>query len=343
MRADLPQRPGTITGKGRQGQSVMIRAMPAARPPVSVRLVTVDASHAGQRLDNFLIGELKGVPRTRIYRLLRKGEVRINRGRARPDYRLQSGDVVRIPPVRQAEALAVHVDPERYRWLLERIRYEDDAVLVLDKPAGLPVHAGSGVGVGVIEAWRALRPEPIELVHRLDRDTSGCLLLAKSRPVLLALHRAWREGGVDKHYLALVKGEWRGGALTVDAALEKSPEAGQGKVTASARGRAAVSHFRPRERFSDTTLVDVELVTGRMHQARVHAAGLGRPIAGDDKYGARDFNRALHALGLRRLFLHAARLRFPHPATGLAHTVESPLPDDLRALLARLRDRPDAL
>jgi 23S rRNA pseudouridine955/2504/2580 synthase len=310
----------------------------------AVEHVTVDADHAGQRLDNFLLTALKGVPRTHVYRLLRKGEVRVNKGRARPDYRLEAGDVVRLPPVRRGESAgrelaARAVAGGKFDWLDERVLFEDEHLLVLDKPAGLAVHGGSGVSVGLIEALRQLRPQNpfLELAHRLDRETSGCLMIAKSRKALVRLHALLRDGGLDKYYLALVAGPWRGGARTVEAALEKQRPGGQRHVTVGEEGKESASRFRPVEKFRDQTLVEIHLLTGRMHQARVHAAHIGHPIAGDDKYGARDFNHGMKALGLTRLFLHAARLEFRHPLTGQSLRVTAPLPGELDRVLANLR------
>ena len=318
----------------------MKKAVDPATP--AVRYLEIDETRAGQRLDNFLIATLKGVPKSHIYRILRKGEVRINKGRARPDYRLEEGDVVRIPPLRQAPPPLKAGGPEAaegYAWLLPRILFEDDDLMVVNKPAGLAVHAGSGVSVGLIEALRGLRPQApfLELAHRLDRETSGCLLLAKSRPALIALHRMLRDGKMEKRYLALVAGTWRGGARAVRASLEKNrPRSGERMVEVSEDGKESASRFIPHQRFGSATLMEIQLLTGRTHQARVHAAHLGHPIAGDDKYGDREFNRRLHKLGLRRLFLHAQRLRFMHPLTGYTMDIEAPLPDELSTLLERL-------
>ncbi|MCR4300263.1 MAG: 23S rRNA pseudouridine(955/2504/2580) synthase RluC [Sulfuricaulis sp.] len=309
------------------------------RSAPTVRYLEIDETRAGQRLDNFLIAILKGVPKSRIYRILRKGEVRINKSRARPDYRLEVGDVVRIPPLRQAPPLLKAANAETFAWLLPRILHEDDDLMVVNKPAGLAVHAGSGVGVGLIEALRGLRPQApfLELAHRLDRDTSGCLLLAKSRPALMALHRMLRDGKMEKRYLALVAGAWRGGARQVRASLEKNrPRSGERMVEVSENGREAESHFVPQQRFGSASLMEIRLLTGRTHQARVHAAHVGHPIAGDDKYGDREFNRRLQRLGLKRMFLHAHRLRFAHPVNASKMDVEAPLPAELSSLLERL-------
>ncbi|MEK7261664.1 MAG: 23S rRNA pseudouridine(955/2504/2580) synthase RluC [Pseudomonadota bacterium] len=312
---------------------------PARDTQSSVRHVEIDATRSGQRLDNFLLTTLKGVPKSRIYRLVRKGEVRVNRGRTKPDYRLQTGDIVRLPPVRMAPA-AEQVPPERFAWLADRIIYEDEHLLAVDKPAGFAVHAGSGVAFGLIEGLRALRPEApmLELAHRLDRDTSGCLLIAKSRPALLGLHQALKTGGIAKRYLALVRGLWRGRQRTITAALERHERGGERMVEAGEEGKTAASVFHPRTRYTEAgaTLVEVELLTGRTHQARVHAAHAGHPIAGDDKYGDREFNRELRAVGLKRLFLHAWRLNFKHPLTNSKMALEAPLAPELSALLERL-------
>ncbi|MBI3545509.1 MAG: RluA family pseudouridine synthase [Gammaproteobacteria bacterium] len=314
----------------------------AVKPDASaVRYVEIDDSRAGQRLDNFLIATLKGVPRSHIYRILRKGEVRINRGRVKPDYRLEPGDMVRIPPLRLSAPS--DIDPaqtaEKFAWLQQRILYEDDDLMVVNKPSGLPVHSGSGVNIGLIEALRHVRAQDasLELAHRLDRETSGCLVVTKTRPAMLAMHRLLRHGGIEKHYLALVQGAWRGGAREINVALEKNrPNANEHMVEVSDDGKEAISVFIPHQRLRIATLMEIKLLTGRTHQARVHAAHLGHPIAGDDKYGDREFNRRLHRLGLRRLFLHAQRLTFAHPQSGSKIDIEAPLPDELSLLLERL-------
>lgn len=305
-----------------------------------VRHVDIDASREGQRLDNFLLGHLKGVPKSHVYRILRRGEVRVNSARAAPNYRLQEGDKVRIPPIRTSQS-ARAPGSQRFEWLSGLTLYEDQDILVLNKPGGLAVHGGSGIGTGLIEGLRELRSDlpMIELAHRLDRDTSGCLLLAKNRPALLALHEMLRAGRIEKHYLALVKGRWRGGSRTVNARLMRDRvRGGKRLVGVSDEGRDAASLFGPKRRYGPATLVDIRLDTGRTHQARVHAAHIGHPIAGDEKYGDWEFNRELRDLGLRRLFLHAARLRFAHPATGAKIEVTADLPADLDNVLDRLRE-----
>jgi 23S rRNA pseudouridine955/2504/2580 synthase len=305
-----------------------------------VRHVEVDAEREGQRLDNFLLGLLKGVPKSHVYRVLRRGEVRVNSARVAPSYRLQAGDRVRVPPIRLARAAAAPNAP-RFEWLAGRILHEDDDLLIIDKPAGLAVHGGSGVSTGLIEGLRQLRPDlpALELAHRLDRATSGCLLIAKRRPALLALHEMLRRGSVEKRYLALVKGRWQGAGRQIKAPLARDRiRGGERLVGVSRDGRAAESRFVPRGFFGPATLVEVTLHTGRMHQARVHAAHTGHPIAGDDKYGDREFNRELRSLGLRRLFLHATRLQFAHPQSGARIEVTAELPPELETVLRRLRE-----
>jgi 23S rRNA pseudouridine955/2504/2580 synthase len=295
---------------------------------------------AGQRIDNFLLRRLKGVPRSVIYRILRRGEVRVNARRIGPEYRLAMGDRVRVPPVRTAAPAA----PARpgaglAATLAAAVLHEDDGLLVVDKPAGLAVHGGSGLSQGVIEALRALRPDvpELELVHRLDRDTSGCLMIAKRRSQLRLLHGLQREGRIEKRYLALLAGRWRRGTARVDAPLRKSVlQGGERMVRVAADGKAAVTEFQVVEPLADCTLVEAGLVTGRTHQIRVHAAHLGTPILGDAKYGDAEANRRFRELGLKRLFLHAAGLVIRWPGGEEPLRVEAPLPADLAGLLARL-------
>ena len=307
-----------------------------------VQRVLAGAAGEGQRLDNFLLRMLAGVPRSRVYRLLRRGEVRVNGKRSKADYRLAASDEVRLPPVHQAPDAAT-VSRRPTDSLLASVRaaivYEDARMLVLNKPAGLAVHGGSGLAFGAIEALRALRPaEPLELAHRLDRDTSGCLLVARDRPALRMLHALLREGRIEKRYAALVAGRWRLGRKTIDApVLTNARQAGERVVRVHAAGKTAISRFTPRQAFrSLATLMDVAIDTGRTHQIRVHAAFAGHPVAGDDKYGDREFNRRMHALGLRRMFLHAAAVAFSWPDTKLPVEIAVELPDDLASLLLRL-------
>lgn len=306
------------------------------------RIVTVEEGSQGQRLDNFLFSRLKGVPKSHVYRILRTGQVRVNGRRIKPDYRVEPGDEIRLPPLRQGgqgEERAAEAPGNRLQALIrEAVLYEDDTLLILNKPPGIAVHAGSGLAHGVIEILRALRPQQpfIELAHRLDRETSGCLLIAKTRPMLKALHDLLRQGGISKHYLALVKGRWRGGARSVTAALEKhTPRSGQRMMQVSHEGKAAETQFAPSQIYRDASLMEVTLGTGRTHQIRVHAAHIEHPLAGDDKYGDWEFNRRMKAQGLKRLFLHAHRLAFTLPG-GRKLALSAPLPGDLQQVLDRL-------
>jgi 23S rRNA pseudouridine955/2504/2580 synthase len=318
--------------------------MMESEPPTSrVVLVRVDAGQDGQRLDNFLLGRLKGVPRSHVYRLLRTGQVRVNKGRVRADYRLSKGDEVRIPPVRHAagpeDGRARPLPEDLARTLGRAILFEDDDLLVINKPAGLAVHGGSGVRLGLIEAMRRLRPQAsfLELAHRLDRETSGCLVLAKRREALLAFHDALKAGGVGKHYVTLLAGVWEGGPRRVSENLaRKGPRDRARKVAVDEEGRHAESFFFPRRHFTDCTLMGVEIGTGRTHQIRVHAAHEGFPVAGDSQYGDFEFNRRMKRLGLKRQFLHAESLRFHLPGRERPYHVQAPLPADLEAVLERL-------
>jgi 23S rRNA pseudouridine955/2504/2580 synthase len=297
---------------------------------------------AGQRLDNFLLRQLAGVPRSRIYRLLRRGEVRVNGKRRKPDYRLQADDEVRLPPVRDAVAVvagARRIPEGLLETVQQAIVHEDARLLVLDKPAGLAVHGGSGLAFGAIEALRALRPsEPLELAHRLDRDTSGCLLIARTRTALSDLHRLLREGDVEKHYAALLAGRWLLGRKTIDApVLTHARRGGERVVRVHRAGKRAISVFQPVEHFGRlATRMNIAIHTGRTHQIRVHAAFAGHPVAGDEKYGDRECNARLRVLGLRRMFLHAAAVAFVWPG-GEPFRIETPLPPDLEGVLERCR------
>ena len=304
-------------------------AAPAPKPPVL--WVTVDAESAGQRLDNFLIRQLKGVPKTHVYRIIRSGEVRVNKGRAAADTRVQPGDVVRVPPVRQAVREQAPVPAREFAVLLE-----DEHLLAIDKPAGVAVHGGSGVSFGVIEQLRRARPGArlLELVHRLDRETSGVLLIAKKRSALKALQEQFRERSTGKTYLAVVRGDWPERLKVIDAPLHKYLiEGGERRVKTVAPehpdAMRAVTLVRVRERAGGHSLLEVTIKTGRTHQIRVHLAAQGHPIAGDDKYGNFDWNRRLQKRGLKRMFLHAWRLQFEHPASGERIELLSPLPADL--------------
>jgi 23S rRNA pseudouridine955/2504/2580 synthase len=307
----------------------------------SVRQITVDSEAAGTRLDQFLMRLLPSVPRSRIFRIVRKGEVRVNGRRAGPEHRLQEHDTVRVPPVR-IEAEPAPGQPRVSPRVLDVVRAsiisEDDKLLVLDKPAGLAVHGGSGVSFGVIEALRALRPkEELELVHRLDRDTSGCLLVARKRSALRTLHALMREGQVEKRYLALLKGHWNLGHTRIDVPLRTDIRVGgERTVKAHASGKEAVSEFRPVQWFGKrATLMEVGLHTGRTHQIRVHAAHAGNPVAGDEKYGDESFNAELREAGLNRMFLHAHSVSFDWPQGGV-FSASAPLPADLSGVLDAL-------
>ncbi|TLX55577.1 23S rRNA pseudouridine(955/2504/2580) synthase RluC [Stutzerimonas nosocomialis] len=305
-----------------------------------VQLLEVSPELAGQRIDNFLRTQLKGVPKTLIYRILRKGEVRVNKGRIKPEYKLQAGDVVRVPPLRLPERdepapLAI--------GLLERLEaaivHEDKALIVMNKPAGIAVHGGSGLSFGVIEALRQLRPDAkeLELVHRLDRDTSGLLMVAKKRSMLRHLHQALRGDGVDKRYMALVRGRWETSKKQVNAPLEKNTlRSGERMVEVSDQGKEALTLFRVLRRFGDfATLVEAKPVTGRTHQIRVHARHAGHSIAGDSKYGDEAFTQEIRELGGKRLFLHAYALRVPLPDGGELE-LEAPVDEMWAQTLERL-------
>ncbi|MBE9515465.1 MAG: 23S rRNA pseudouridine(955/2504/2580) synthase RluC [Proteobacteria bacterium] len=304
-----------------------------------VQYVTIDEDRAGQRLDNFLITRLKGVPKSHIYRLLRKGEVRINKSRCKPDYRLEQGDEVRLPPIRVAQRAEVQSKHADLDWLESAILYEDEALLVVNKPSGLAVHGGSGISLGLIEALRQLRPKArfLELVHRLDRDTSGLLLVAKKRAALVNLHAQMRGSDIDKRYLALVKGRWVGKAQMVEAPLLRTQtRSGERRVRVSDEGKSARSRISPQQHFDDATLVEVRIYTGRTHQVRVHCAHTGHPIAGDEKYGDAVFDRKMKQHGLKRLFLHAFRMRLRHPLSDERLELEAPLPTELNDVLEAL-------
>lgn len=312
------------------------RNPPAAQPASGVRLVTVGPDSADRRLDNFLLTELKGLPRTRIYRLIRTGEVRVNKGRAKPAYRLAEGDLVRIPPVRGLREGAIAITPTKASWINDHVVYEDDSLLVLDKPSGLAVHGGSGVSHGAIELLRSARPDSryLELVHRLDKDTSGCLLVAKKRSALRRLHEMFREGQIRKIYLALLKGRWSGGMREVSFPLvTEHRKGGERHVRTGEDGKPALTRIFPQEEFPSGVLARVELLTGRTHQIRVHAAAIHHPVAGDDRYDPDPWRPH----GLPRLFLHAHRLEFAHPLTSAQIRVEAPLDTALLKVLDALR------
>lgn len=307
---------------------------------LSVREVLVSGEVQGQRIDNYLFRLLKGVPKSRIYRILRRGEVRVNKGRVGAGYRLQPGDRVRIPPLRLSRSeAAVNSATRSVRDLETQILFEDERLLVLNKPAGMAVHGGSGTSFGVIEAVRALRPDAphLELVHRLDRETSGCLLISKKRSALRFLHALLRENGVDKRYLALLAGAWPDSEHDVRAPLAKNVlRSGERIASVDPQGKEAHTRFRRLRAFQQATLVEARLFTGRTHQIRVHAAYIGHPVLGDTKYGDEAANRAMRGKGLRRLFLHARSIEFQWPGEARSFRVEAPLEPDLQTVLDSL-------
>jgi len=327
---------------GMQQSTAMVTPPDATVPATrQVRQMEVMPEHAGRRIDNFLAWVLKGVPKSRIYRMLRSGEARVNGGRVRPAYRICPGDRLRIPPVHTEASPKGRDVPE---WLKTALRdavvYEDPDLLALDKPAGVAVHSGTGMSLGLIEALRAMRPEEpyLELVHRLDRGTSGCLLVARRPEVLRALHGMLRAGRIEKTYLTLLRGRWRGGAEVVDLGLRRDVlRSGERMVGVATDGKPARTVFAPRELFRSASLMEARLITGRTHQIRVHAVEIDHPVAGDAKYGDKGFNRVMRDLGLRDLFLHSHRISLVSPRLGARISIVTELPAALRAVLQALR------
>lgn len=313
-----------------------------ANSALGVENLVITADKGGQRLDNFLFVYLKGVPKTRLYRIIRKGEVRINKGRTKPDYKLQVGDVLRIPPVRRTERTAQKLPVIRLsrhheiaQRILRDILYEDDGLLVINKPSGVAVHGGSGLSFGVIEAIRYLRSteKALELVHRLDRDTSGCLMIAKRRSVLKVLHEQLRDGQIEKMYTALVKGTWKHPG-SVCAPLRKNQlSSGERMVRVSESGQSALTEFNILQRYAEATLMAAKPITGRTHQIRVHAASVGHPIVGDLKYGDGPFNLKMKRRGIGRLFLHASSITLRLPEGNTVMTIRAPLDSALQKTL----------
>lgn len=305
--------------------------------PTKVVQVEITEEHHDQRLDNFLITRLKGVPKSRIYRIVRKGEVRVNKGRVEVSYRLVTGDIVRIPPIRLAERSEEVFVPNNLKEALEHsVLYEDDAFLIVNKPAGFAVHGGSGVSSGIIEGLRLLRPEAhfLELVHRLDKDTSGCLVIAKKRSALRAFHAIFRDNQIQKTYVALLSGQWKKQKLVVNAPLLKNiAKGGERMVMVSSAGKEALTTFTRLTCFEQATLVEAAPKTGRTHQIRVHALHIGHPIIGDERYGRDDINLVFKQKGYKRMFLHAKTLHFLHPTTGVTLKINAPLPPQLEILL----------
>ena len=309
-----------------------------------VQFLDISAAQAGQRIDNYLLTLEKGVPKSRIYRAIRKGEVRVNKGRIKQTYRIQEGDNIRIPPLRTAEKTEITtVSHSMTQQLNDSILLEDDDLLVLNKPPGLAVHAGTNVKQGVIEALRIIRSELpyLELVHRLDRDTSGVLLLAKSREALLNLQQQMINHDINKRYLTLVKGSWSDGEKLVEQPLKKNTvSSGERMVRVDAEGKYAKTTFIARETFAQAQLTEVILYTGRTHQIRVHCQCTGHPIASDTKYGHPEFDADMKSKGLKRLFLHAASIEFTHPLTEQRLKIEAPLEPSLEKFLTQLKKAP---
>lgn len=316
---------------------------PAAPGTASAYYQEVNPELVDQRLDNFLLGQLKGVPRSHVYRLIRSGQVRVNSGRVRASYRLKLGDRVRVPPVTRRAPAIPKVPEGGLQWLEDRVLSEDSRLLVLDKPSGMAVHAGTGVDFGCIEALRSLRPScpALDLVHRLDRGTSGCLLVAKRRSALRRLHALLRNGGMEKRYLTLLQGSWQHGHTDVDAPLStrRQPN-GESFAVVEESGKPALSRFRVIEGYGSlATLMEVSIATGRTHQIRAHAAYMGHPVAGDDRYGDDEFNGRLLKRGLRRIFLHAHAVSFVWPDSEEEFMISSTLPEELRDVQSRLESR----
>src|SRR3989339_1866708 len=303
----------------------------------SVTFLEVNENGADQRIDNFLFRHLKGVPKSHVYRILRGGEVRVNKKRVDQTYRLKLGDLLRIPPIRVAEK---HEPEQAHIPAVEfPIIYEDDALVVVNKPSGVAVHGGSGVSFGVIEQLRRARSQAkfLELVHRLDRETSGVLLLAKKRSALTAMHEIMREGNSDKRYFTLVLGQWKNARQHVKLPLHKfdTPQ-GEKRVMVREDGQASHTIFTLQKSWPEFSLLEAQLKTGRTHQIRVHLAHLGFPIAGDDKYGDFASNKTLMKQGLKRMFLHAHSIAFAHPLTGEPMHISAPLPAELASFIAKL-------
>jgi len=309
----------------------------------SVQFITISAEQAGQRIDNFLLTLEKGVPKSRLYRTIRKGEVRVNKGRIKQTYKIQADDVIRIPPLRTSEKTKITTVNDHVRQqLIDCVIYEDEELLVLNKPPGMAVHAGSNIDQGIIESLRIIHSELpyIELVHRLDRDTSGCLLLAKSRDALLHLQQQMIDHDLNKRYLTLLRGGWNAGERIVEQPLLKNTvSSGERMVRVVPNGKYAKTVFIPLESYRQAQLIEVVLYTGRTHQIRVHSSFMNCPVAGDDKYGHRNFNREMKKMGLKRMFLHAWKLGITHPATKEPILLEAPLPTQLNNVINKLREQ----
>lgn len=307
-----------------------------------VQFIQVSLDHAGRRIDNYLINKLKGLPKSHLYQLMRKGEIRVNKKRIKPDYKLKAGDEIRIAPIFMSDKMEVARPGDALRKILtQSILFEDERFLVINKPAGLAVHGGSGVHCGLIEALRVMRPADryLELVHRLDRDTSGCILVAKKPLVLRELHQLLRDGKIEKQYLALTLGHWPNKKNSVSINLQKNIlSSGERKMTASEEGKISLTDFHVIEKFSHCDLVEIILHTGRMHQIRAHAQLSGHAVAGDEKYGDKAFNRLMkQSFDLKRLFLHAQKISFQLPTDKRKITIRAPLDNQLEKTLIKLR------
>ncbi len=302
-----------------------------------VSYIVIDSAHAGQRIDNYLLSYFKHVPKSHVYRILRKGEVRVNKKRVQASYRLVHDDTVRLPPLKiPSSPTKLTPTYDAVAYLEQAILYEDDDLLIINKPSGIAVHGGSGLHYGLIDMLKVLRPQAqkLELAHRLDRETSGCLILAKNRDMLLTLHQLLRVGKVEKHYLALVKGHLQANSKPIELPLQKNTlRSGERMVEVTEAGKYAATQFNVVKYFNLATLAEINLLTGRTHQIRVHAAHLGHPLAGDPKYGDKAFNHMLKRKGLKRLFLHASKIVLTLPNANKPLSVTAPLSDDLQRLL----------
>tara|TARA_R110002072_G_scaffold196017_3_gene353410 strand:- start:20723 stop:21676 length:954 start_codon:yes stop_codon:yes gene_type:complete len=308
---------------------------------INSKQIVISADNAGQRIDNFLIRYFGKIPKSRVYQMLRKGEVRINSGRIKQTYKLEEGDILRVPPVYLDEK--GHTVPTRslQQKIADSIIFEDEGLIIINKPAGIVVHSGSGQSHGVIEAFRAMGDnyKKLELVHRLDKDTSGCLILAKSIPVLRQLHTAMNNNEIAKSYCALLAGRMTKKKITVDSPLSKNTiSSGERIVTVDENGKSAVTMLSRERVFQSSTLANIKLITGRTHQIRVHSASIDHPVIGDMKYGNRIINREYKKLGLKRMFLHAKSLRFTSPVTQQPLSIDAPLGSELSAFLQQLAD-----
>ena len=305
-----------------------------------VQIVIIEEDNHLQRIDNYLISKMKGVPKSRIYRILRKGEVRVNKKRAKPDYKLQIDDQIRIPPIRVDENTPTDINVNNLSYIQEAILYEDDRLLIINKPSGMAVHGGSGLSYGLIEALRAIRPgsEYLELVHRLDRDTSGCIVIAKKRSALRHLHEQLRNKQMDKTYHALVSGVWPDKRTKVSANLQKNQlQSGERMVFADENGKPSETRFKVLSHFSRASLIEAKPITGRTHQIRVHCQFAGHSIANDSKYGDEEFTKYIKGLGCRRLFLHAKTIEFIHPLSEKTVSFEAPYDKQLTHLIQALK------